>query len=312
MQSFQTSPVTPSVAASGVDRSAPAVDSAASDRELCEAMHRADGIVWTCLPPAPPLLDRIPAEAWRDPAGQPGWRCVKRNAARQVWRIRTEAGVFYAKYFREHDWRARAKAVLGRCPCRDEWTCLTYALRAGIRAPRPVALTHALGGGGPRRAVLITEAIEPSAPLDEYWLELRETRGRRRREGVRELCETLAELIAHAHQAGLEHVDMHAANIVVCEQRGASQAAFVDLQSARLGAALPDEAVVRNLAQLNQWFRRHASLADRLRFLRAYLRWRLEYEQLTPFARPLRMSFRELYAALNDAADRHARQLWRR
>jgi hypothetical protein len=85
---------------------------------------------------------------------------------------------------------------------------------------------------------------------------------------------------------------------------------FVDLQSARLGVPVSDRAVVRNLAQLNQWFRRHSTLADRLRFLRAYLRWRGEYETVFRLGRSLGLSFRKLVRALRAAADRHAERLW--
>ncbi|MBN2447240.1 MAG: hypothetical protein JXO22_10965, partial [Phycisphaerae bacterium] len=90
------------------------------------------------------------------------------------------------------------------------------------------------------------------------------------------------------------------------------RAVFVDLHSARLGVPISDRAVVQNLAQLNQWFRRHASIGDRLRFLRAYTRWRNEFEHALSHARHLDLSFRKLVRALADTADQHARQLWAR
>ena len=67
---------------------------------------------------------------------------------------------------------------------------------------------------------------------------------------------------------------------------------------------------MRNLAQLNQWFRRHSSIGDRLRFLRAYLRWRNEYEHAFEHARPLGMPYEDLVQALVRAANKHARRLW--
>ena len=313
MQSAQTSPPPAHIATRDVEKTARPAASLSRVADLTIRTERFDGIAWTCLPGAEELLARIPAEAWRDPGGQPGWRCVKRNAARAVWRARTDVGTFFLKFYYEHDWRARLKRRFGRQPCRDEWNCSVYALREGIRAARPLAHTDAIGGGGPRQALLISEAIEPAMPLDEFWLRIRDEREPQRRRLTHDLCDNLAELIGHAHQAGFAHLDMHAANIVVSDPPGGSvQAAFVDVQSARLGAALDDAAVIRNLAQLNQWFRRHARLADRLRFLRAYLRWRLEYEQLTPHARPLNATFRDLFAALNAAAAGHAERLWSR
>jgi Ser/Thr protein kinase RdoA (MazF antagonist) len=177
---------------------------------------------------------------------------------------------------------------------------------------RSLAYTLDVACGGRRCALLVSEAVEPALPLNEFWLQLQsdEDAARRRRDAA-QLLELLAEMIARAHQAGFEHRDMHAANILV--QPLATRhyrTVFVDLQSARRGTPLSDHAVVRNLAQLNQWFRRHSSAGDRLRFLRAYLRWRYEFEPVFPHARLLGLDFRALVLELKTAAHHHAARLW--
>lgn len=248
---------------------------------------------------------------WGDPAAA-GWLRVKENTRREVWRAEIAGRVYYAKYFFQDPALRRLRHLFVSPAYRAEWNGGLYALRYGISATRPVGFTADVRRSGRRCAVLVTEATEPAYPLSEFWQRLStDPDVRRRRRDVAQLTESLAELIARAHQAGFEHLDMHAANILV-QVVGPRlyRAVFVDLQSARLGAALSDRAVMRNLAQLNQWFRRHASVGDRLRFLRAYFRWRNELEGKLPHGRELSLSFAETVAGLNCAARRHAWRLW--
>jgi len=271
-----------------------------------------DGLAWTFRAPAGGMLRSVPAGAWTDPAAQ-GWQRIKHNPRRTVWRAHISGAAYYLKYYFERGWRAALRRA-GRAPaCQGEWESGVYALRAGIPAVRPVACAERLVGPGRCAcSLLITEAVEPAYALHEFWTALCTDDDvlRRRRDATR-LIDLLAEMIARSHQAGLEHRDMHAANILVHPRApGQYETVFVDLQGARLGRPLGDHAVVRNLAQLNQWFRRHASLADRLRFLRRYLRWRDEYEHAYATGRPLGLSFPQLVRALAVQADRHAAQLW--
>ena len=279
----------------------PCVDSVAS---------LAGGRIWRHRPGYERLLAEVPGEAWTDPGAQ-GWQCVKQNSRREVWRARLRGGVYYLKYFDQRNRWGGLERWLRRPACVVEWDGGLYALRHGIAAALPVAYTLDVRRGGRRWAVLVTEALEPALPLHEFWQQLRgDDDPRRRAADTAQLIEQLAELIARAHQAGFEHLDMHAANLLV--QTVAPRCyrpVFVDLQSARRGVPLSDAAVVRNLAQLNQWFRRHATIGDRLRFLRAYLRWRHEFEVLSPHGRPLGVDFRALVQRLARQAARHADHL---
>ena len=47
---------------------------------------------------------------------------------------------------------------------------------------------------------------------------------------------------------------------------------MIDLHNARLCKGLALSGVHSNLVQLNQWFARHASRTERLRFLKTYCR----------------------------------------
>ncbi len=279
-----------------------------------------DGLTWTYGPGGAALLSAVPAQAWTSPAAQ-GWQLVKHNACREVWRAVIRGTPYFLKYYFSSRWRDAVTGWFRAPACEAEREGGLFALRAGIPAVHPIAYTRDVCRApaapqrdrGSRCALLITAAVEPAQPLNEFWLQVRSDPDlARRRCDTAELTELLAQMIARAHQAGFEHLDMHAANILVqpiAPRR--YRTVFVDLQSARRGVPLSDRAVVRNLAQLNQWFRRHSTVGDRLRFLRAYLRWRGEFEDRCEHSRTLGLSFVQLVAALTAAARRHAQRLGR-
>ena len=275
------------------------------------ASETLDGLRWTFRNGFERVLAEVPAAAWAEP-GKQGWQRVKDNATREVWRATIAGGTYYLKYYIRRAGKDSLKRLFRDPPCQAEWNGGIYARRAGIAAVRPAGYTVELRCGGRPRSLLVTEAVEPAYALSEYWQTLQSDEdAHRRRHDTARLVELLAEMIARAHQAGFEHRDMHAANILAqVVVPGRYRTVFVDLQSARLGVPVSDRAVVRNLAQLNQWFRRHGTLADRLRFLRAYLRWRGEYETVFRHGRSLGLSFQELVQALRGAAERHAQRLW--
>jgi hypothetical protein len=288
-------------------------------REAVEALRRdvINNVAWTLRDGFEGVLARIPSSAWSDPHGQPGWTCIKHNDRREVWRIRLGSDVHFLKCYTRSGLGNRIKTWIRGSAARAEWESGLYAQRAGIPAARPIAFTDRLRFGGRTCSVLISRAIERSRSLDDSWSEVtRKATPRDRRDVAGRLAEVLADTIARAHQAGFEHLDMHAANILVRQTGGLPhgpagfEAAFVDLHSARLGSPVNAAAVVRNLAQLNQWFARHSTLGERLRFLRAYLRRRNEYEHAYEHGRPLDLTFEQLVATLRRRALRHAARLW--
>ncbi len=302
-----TSPALPPYPATGDPLTPSTAPPSASD---CPSGEFA-GRMWTYRPEAVPLLTAVPANVWSDPQANGGEQ-VKRNARREVWRMGWHGEAYFLKYYYRDSWLRRARVLFRAPACIAEWEGGLYAQRAGIPAVRPLAYTLEVPRGRRRCALLISKAIEPAQALSEFWQPIEtDDDTRRQRRDVAQLTELLAELIARAHQAGFEHLDMHAANILVQPvSPGRYRTFLVDLQSARRGAPLTDRAVVRNLAQLNQWFRRHSSVGGRLRFLRAYLRWRNEFETVYPHGRPLGLTFPQLVATLKTAARHHAERLW--
>ncbi|MFN0136862.1 MAG: lipopolysaccharide kinase InaA family protein [Phycisphaerae bacterium] len=269
------------------------------------------GLNWICDNRFAAVLAAVPASAWTDPASA-GWQCVKQNSVRRVWRATIGDKSYYLKICRDGGRFAAFKRFLRGPACLGEWNGGMYALRHDIPAARPVGRVNSFNCGGVRASLLVTEAIEPAYPLCDFWQTIAADTDRvRRRRDSNRLIDLLAQMIARAHQAGFEHLDMHAANILVhpLGQRR-YRTVFIDLQSAHIDSPLSDQAVIRNLSQLNQWFRRQSSVSERLRFLRAYWRWRNEYEGAFAHSRPLVLTFVELIEALETQADLHAGKLW--
>jgi len=230
---------------------------------------------------------------------------VKRNSRRDVWRVDLDGHAYFAKLYHPNDLIGRTKVLLRGSTAMLEWNVGLYAAAYGIATVLPVAtaLKGFRGVGGP--SLLITDAVPDVVPLNEFWLEIR---GRRAEE--RDLADSLARLIARAHQCGFHHGDMHPGNILVRRGENRGESLFVDLHDVITGAVVSRSAAVANLAQLNQWFRRHANLTMRCRFMKAYLEYRAAFRNASPFARDINLDWRELVRRLDERAIRHADALW--
>ncbi len=230
---------------------------------------------------------------------------VKSNNRRDVYRVRVGGRVYFAKIYHPNDWFTRAKILLRGATPLHEWNVGLYAAAHGIASVLPVAtaVCGPRGAGGP--GLLITEAVEDVRPLNDFWLSIQHDRHL-----ALLLVESLARLIARAHQCGFQHGDMHPGNILVRRVGQTGEALFVDLHDVHIARAVSLRQSIANLAQLNQWFRRHASLPMRWRFLQHYIEYRDRYAQASPFSRNHRINPRELVIRLGLRADRHAQALW--
>ncbi|HET6428112.1 MAG TPA: lipopolysaccharide kinase InaA family protein [Phycisphaerae bacterium] len=210
---------------------------------------------------------------WFALEGDPRATIVKANPNRRVWRVRLGDAALYVKAFRAAGWGDRLRSLFRGPEAVSEWRVGRSAAAAGV----PSVGLVACGVRGSRmlgpESVLITEAAEEAVSLPEAW---REAVGEDARAGrgaaSRGLTEAVARLVAGAHAARFLHRDGHPRNILVRRAGGTSpEVLYVDLYGASTGTVLSDERAAGGLAQLDQWFARHASRSARLRFLKAYL-----------------------------------------
>lgn len=285
-------------------RSNKSVDSGTTVRIATTSAH------WTVCESFAAAFDDFPDDLLIDPE-KAGWELIKQNAERDVWRGRLGGLDCHLKRYRD---RLRHRLLRWRrgSPAEREWRAGMYAQRHGVAVVEPIAFCDAVRVGPRRGPALLTRTCEPVTPLFKFWsLLASDAASGRKRADRHRLIDQVAALVARMHQAGFQHLDLHAGNLLIhTEGPRTYQPLLVDVQSARLDRPVSDAAVVRNLAQLNQWFARHSAVADRLRFLRAYLRWRLEYEDQLPHSRRLGVSFEALTAAMQREAWRQAQRVW--
>lgn len=266
---------------------------------------RKGGFDWRCLPSAHALIDAGEYD-WLNLRERPGIARVKRNGHRDVWRIDLPSEAIFVKRYRSESLAERTKALLRGPTSTLEWEVGHYAARHGIDAVLPIAC----GWKGTRfwsgPSLLLTRAIPGAVPLCDYWLSCRDDAHR-----ARLIAQSTARLVARAHQCGFHHLDMHAGNIIVQTQNcTAPRPVFVDLHNVRIAQPVNPRDVIANLAQLNQWFRRHATRSQRLSFLREYLVARDEFAMASTYARNWTIDPRDLLRTLTGVARRHAERLW--
>lgn len=264
---------------------------------------------WLIHPQWTAVFDQPEQPDWLGLERDPRAVLVKSNGGRQVWHLRLEVGEVFVKV----SWPPRSWARLGRwlrgSSAMREWRVANYALEQGVRTVTPVAVAEAPVAGREQVGILVTAAVEDSRPLSEWWLALdpRDPDTRRVKNG---LIDAAARLIAQAHQHGMQHFDLHAGNVLIQPRGQGFSALFVDLPSFRVGRAVSDAGVLRNLAQFNQYFQLRGSMADRLRFCDRYLHWREVAQAGSVYGRQLGCDRAALLAQLRVAIDRHARSLY--
>lgn len=277
-----------------------------ADAPPSEASERfvRDGYQWCVLTEHAEVV-RSSAVDWFDLGRFPSATLIKRNSGRDVWKVRCADREYFAKLYHPNGWFGKLKSLIRGSTAACEWAVGLYAAAHGIAAVKPIATaTRGIGGiGGP--SLLITEAVPDVESLSEYWLLVRDDRHR-----ANLLAESLARLIARAHQCGFRHCDMHPGNILVRRSGRAGEALFVDLHNVRINRSVPVNDVIANLAQLHQWFRRHSTLTRRQSFLERYIDYRDRFAQASPHARNFRISPREMIEQVAVRAEQHSNRLW--
>jgi len=267
---------------------------------------------WTWEFAQPALAKILKPETlnWANPASIPGAQLVKENDQRQVWRVTLAGESYYAKVYFKCGKYWQIKRWLRGPACLKEWKVARYAIEHQINCVSPVAYAVSTESSCPVEGLIITAGRPMVLPLADYWQFLRsQTDEARRAAQIALLEDSLAELLARAHQAGLSHSDLHPGNLLVESQPNIKpMVCLVDLHSVRVGRSVSNQEAIKNLAQLNQWFRQNATLTQRMRLLKRYMAYRqdLAGRKGSQWSKSM---FKHWAKALDRAAYRHACKL---
>lgn len=231
---------------------------------------------WSVVEKWRALLAQENQVPWDALDGFDGATLLKGNALRRVWRVRSGDQVMVAKEFLAVRGWGQLKSLLLGPGGRGEFRSALYGLQHGLETVRPIAFGRPTAGAK-ATSILLTEEIPDTQSLSDYWLGSANTS----REGAlardNRTTVRLATFLEKLHRARFIPTDLHPQNILVTRDEGF---VVVDLHKCRCGT--PPNQVLRilNLADLNQWFGRHARRTMRLRFLLAYLT--CAFEQPSP------------------------------
>ena len=201
---------------------------------------------------------------------------VKRGAGRTIHRVRLPGLDFYVKHFRSPRLTTLVHHMFRQGRAEKEFTLAAVLDRCHVNTVYPLALGERRRRGVLVESWLVTEAIPNGLTLFDLienhvgtpalpdTVELR-----------RHIADELARLAATVHDHGIEHRDLHERNIVV-QPAGAGRFRFflLDLHELRRHRTLSWALARRELTRMGRYFTIRTTHADRLRFLKAYLRER--------------------------------------
>jgi hypothetical protein len=178
------------------------------------------------------------------------------------------------KRFRWKGWATAGKNWFRPSPALRSWL-VGHGLRdRGLPTARPLMMLHRYRAGLPAEGYIAFEFVAESRGLDEAVAGLGHDPGLVRRTWA----DKLGRLVRDMHDKQVSHRDLKAPNILMAGSDPATaEPILIDLVGVTAGRPVRREKRVRDLARLNASFlgSPHVTRTDRLRVLRAYLRWGL-------------------------------------
>jgi len=200
-----------------------------------------------------------------DPDGH-GWRRVKHNASRTVYRGSIHGQDIYLKHYHNRSRLRRALRRIGASDALYEMQFAEYLAANDVPTFRALAAVCCNGVEW-----LASEAIEPAESADVWHLRHIDA-GPDAETTVREALMALAELVGRLHRAGVIHRDLHCGNVLVRTDTPKPQPVLMDLHRAVRRRRLSRRSMAANLAQLYHDRAPWTTRTQRLRFLKHYLR----------------------------------------
>lgn len=180
---------------------------------------------------------------------------VKDRGYRQIWRFEKEGQGYYFKFYPR---RLSLKRIWRGSPALREFFRLQWLQKAGVPAPRAVAVLNGFRLNGQAGDAVVIEAIEPSVGLDEYL-------NRFQLQGLQApdhhaLSRQIIQIVFALGAAQLGHSDLHLGNFLLKDAR----LHLIDAHAVHGGGLR-----LRDVLQLAHAVRSYATRADLLRGWRA-------------------------------------------
>lgn len=140
---------------------------------------------------------------------------VKDHAYRQIWRFEHDGRAYYLKF-----WPTGAsflRRIFHPNPAMREFRRLQWLQKAGIAAPRAVAILVGFGINDQKGNAVVLEAIEPSINLADH-AQQSQLAG----EPIphrRHIAQQITEIISQLAKAGLRHNDLHLGNFLLSGEK---------------------------------------------------------------------------------------------
>jgi tRNA A-37 threonylcarbamoyl transferase component Bud32 len=208
------------------------------------------------------------------PFREPNARLLKDSRSSTVAELKLKVnGQEIAAIYKRFRVTSRTDSVsncLRRSPAVRSWIYGHGLRERCLPTAKPLAVFHRRVGPLQLEGYLLTVKISDALDLRGYMNSFGNLQDGSRC-GLRSMIEKVARLVSDLHSRLLSHRDLKAGNVLVSE----NSVWLIDLVGVRRYRHLSSERRVQNLARLHASFWRHPKIsrADKLRFLRVYMRW---------------------------------------
>ncbi len=194
-----------------------------------------------------------------------GWKQIKQNASRTVYRTKIQGRQAYLKHYHSHSLIHRLGRLVGLSDAKCE---MRYSRYLSTNAVAAVPVLAAKCDDGVEW--LVTEGVAPAERAHE-WHARKLGGGAEGKREIQRAIVALGQLIARMHEIGVIHRDLHTGNILIRTDAADPRCVLMDLHRMRRRRRLSRRARVANLAQIFHDRADWTTRTERLRFLKRYL-----------------------------------------
>jgi tRNA A-37 threonylcarbamoyl transferase component Bud32 len=193
-----------------------------------------------------------------------------------VYRVALAGLNFYLKHYRLNNFRTQIAQFFRPAKAQMEFDRALQIADRNVATAAPLGLGERQGGPFSGESFLITQSLEETESISLFIQKTLPTYESSRATRVRlRLAVALGEFVAHLHNGGVIHRDLHADNILVrVDEDDRPQLFLIDLHDVNFGRPLRWRASRENLVLLNRFFILRVGRTDRQRFWRAYFKAR--------------------------------------